>query len=524
MTEVTENTLPDTTTDLAKAGSEFLLAMDERFADPKYVAAMDATSVNLAHEAATAATGWGFASVAAPAQDMARTAGHEGYAEAFHDSAPAIIEGTVSTTTASASPQVDLIPLVALHLDGGTQSRVAIDEAVIAEYADILRAGQALPPVVAFFDGAEFWLVDGFHRYHAHALVDAFEIPGYIHIGTRRDAVLYSVGANAGHGLRRTNEDKRKAVKTLLADPEWVQWSDREIARQCAVHHETVASIRKAYLAESPDTTDSTAATRTVTRNGTTYEQKIKAKPAAPRMVADEDVEPKPEVATPRLPPEQGAVAGANVDALVAENQELREQLGELAEQLQDALAEAETMRKVIEANEPLAESVKSLGQAQELNRVLETRLQGLVNEKDEILRRYNGARHELDRLKQAHANLEALTTENTTLREKQAAALDEVASLKAELADALDSVEQFENLQDSAARLLADNEMMARVFEANDHVKAALAEVARYRAVTEESKRELAARANEYNERARLVSYWKKRAEKSEKQLAKTD
>lgn len=52
---------------------------------------------------------------------------------------------------------------------------------------------------------------------------------------TRRDVVLYSVGANDTHGLRRTNEDKRRAVKTMLDDAEWVTWSDNAIAKASAV-------------------------------------------------------------------------------------------------------------------------------------------------------------------------------------------------------------------------------------------------------------------------------------------------
>jgi hypothetical protein len=51
----------------------------------------------------------------------------------------------------------------------------------------------------------------------------------------RRDALLFSVGANAIHGHRRTNEDKRRAVDVLLNDPEWRVWNDSEIARRCGV-------------------------------------------------------------------------------------------------------------------------------------------------------------------------------------------------------------------------------------------------------------------------------------------------
>jgi hypothetical protein len=50
--------------------------------------------------------------------------------------------------------------------------------------------------------------------------------------GGQREAILHSVGANAKHGWRRSNEDKRKTVLTLLNDPEWAQWSDREIGRR----------------------------------------------------------------------------------------------------------------------------------------------------------------------------------------------------------------------------------------------------------------------------------------------------
>lgn len=39
-----------------------------------------------------------------------------------------------------------------------------------------------------------------------------------------REAILFIVGANASHGLRRTNADKRRTVERLLADEEWRGW------------------------------------------------------------------------------------------------------------------------------------------------------------------------------------------------------------------------------------------------------------------------------------------------------------
>jgi hypothetical protein len=62
--------------------------------------------------------------------------------------------------------------------------------------------------------------------------------------GTRRDAVLHSVGANATHGYPRSNADKVNAVMTLLRDPKWSQWSNVEIADRCNVSDEMVRQRR----------------------------------------------------------------------------------------------------------------------------------------------------------------------------------------------------------------------------------------------------------------------------------------
>lgn len=44
---------------------------------------------------------------------------------------------------------------------------------------------------------------------------------------------------------------KRRAVLTLLNDEEWREWSDREIARRCAVHHVFVGDMRKAVTGDN---------------------------------------------------------------------------------------------------------------------------------------------------------------------------------------------------------------------------------------------------------------------------------
>jgi len=131
-----------------------------------------------------------------------------------------------------------------IRTDGGTQPRAELDPDTVAEYVEAMKGGAEFPAVVVFSDGETYWLVDGFHRVDAAKATGRETIPADVREGTRRDAVLYSVGANATHGLRRTNADKWRAVVTLLGDEEWRQWSDNEIARRCAVSQPYVSKLR----------------------------------------------------------------------------------------------------------------------------------------------------------------------------------------------------------------------------------------------------------------------------------------
>ena len=190
-----------------------------------------------------------------------------------------------------------MIEISRIKTDGGTQPRVSLNQETVAEYRDAYKSGVRLPPVMLFFDGADYWLADGFHRFFAARDAGLTEIYEDIQPGTQRDAILYSLSANSKHGLRRTNADKRKAVQTLLDDAEWSKWSDREIAKRCAVGYDLVADIRKSHLPETIDRPQSD--TRTVQRNGTTYEQKTanigKQKPSEPEPAPAPEEPQEPE-------------------------------------------------------------------------------------------------------------------------------------------------------------------------------------------------------------------------------------
>lgn len=257
---------------------------------------------------------------------------------------------------------MNTINIADIRVNGGTQSRATLDRAVVSDYAEAVRDGAAFPPIVVFFDGSSYWLADGFHRYEAYSAAQVYDVPADVRQGTQRDAILFSVGANASHGLRRTNDDKRRAVLTLLNDPEWAAWSDREIARQCGVGNKFVGDVRKTICVPNTD-----GAERSVTRNGTTYQQntanigassKADQAPSEAETPAPGPVElPGPAETSSASNVDQEALAstrsrpartGLTIEALEEDNAALRDDVEALKAKLEKSEAEGKRMKALL--------------------------------------------------------------------------------------------------------------------------------------------------------------------------------
>ena len=132
-----------------------------------------------------------------------------------------------------------------ISINDNVQQRVQLDEKVIFEYTELIEDGGQFPPLTVFDDGEKLILADGRHRYEAYKLAGKDVVAAEILSGKERDAILHAVGANAKHGLRRTNADKRYAAETMLKDEEWGTWSDGEIARKVRVSQAFVSKIRR---------------------------------------------------------------------------------------------------------------------------------------------------------------------------------------------------------------------------------------------------------------------------------------
>ena len=143
------------------------------------------------------------------------------------------------------------IPLDQIIVDKRLQARASMSKATVHDYTHKLREGVKFPPIILFQVGADYYLVDGFHRVKSAQRANLTTIPAIVHHGTLRDAILFSLSVNTDHGLSRTNADKRKVVLTLLNDPQWSKLSLRELSAIAQVSHAYIGKVKK-QLAQPP--------------------------------------------------------------------------------------------------------------------------------------------------------------------------------------------------------------------------------------------------------------------------------
>ena len=132
-----------------------------------------------------------------------------------------------------------------ISVDPNLQSRVAINQNVVNDYAEAIQSTDTLPPLTVFHNGICYFLADGFHRLQAHKKLGRDRVSVEVMDGGRRDALVFALSANAEHGLRRSHADKRRAAQMALEDPELGQCSNREIAKLCKVSHSFVNATRE---------------------------------------------------------------------------------------------------------------------------------------------------------------------------------------------------------------------------------------------------------------------------------------
>jgi uncharacterized ParB-like nuclease family protein len=138
--------------------------------------------------------------------------------------------------------QTKEIALEHINIYGGTQTRVQTTDEAIESYAEAMVAGTVFPPIDVYFDGATYWLADGFHRFLATKQNKQSTILASVQPGGRSEALRHALGANATNGVYRTNADKRNAAEIALE--EWPDQANPVLAEICRVSVDLVRRCR----------------------------------------------------------------------------------------------------------------------------------------------------------------------------------------------------------------------------------------------------------------------------------------
>jgi hypothetical protein len=194
------------------------------------------------------------------------------------------------------------LELAVIRIDGGTQARVALDQAVVIEYSENMKEGDKFPPMIVFHDGSHYWLADGFHRYFARKANGELDAEFDVKEGTQRDALLYSFGANGVRGLKLTAEDIRAIITRMLQDEEWKGWSDTQIAKHVGTSKMTVGRVR--HSLEQKGKIEPKKSIKYVDKHGNESKMKVKKEKPKTEKTEDKKKESPKNESKPALEPE----------------------------------------------------------------------------------------------------------------------------------------------------------------------------------------------------------------------------
>lgn len=150
--------------------------------------------------------------------------------------------------TAGSTPAVEVeVKIADLIIDPKLQMRAKPhDGQYIMDLLGVIQAGTLTEPIVVFRDptNGSYLVADGHARVDATRSSGCATIRARVHEGGFREAFEFALGANAKHGVRRTNADLRHAVLTALADSEIGTWSNVQIAQVCLCSDTFVGIVR----------------------------------------------------------------------------------------------------------------------------------------------------------------------------------------------------------------------------------------------------------------------------------------
>jgi len=263
-----------------------------------------------------------------------------------------------------------------IRIDGGTQNRKVIDQSRVYNMVEMMKEGDEFTPIDTNFDGVTYWLVDGFHRYHAYKLLGIKEVTIRYVPGTQAEAVIRSYGVNANHGLPRSFEEKQEIVQKALANPDLAGASVYEIAKICRMSQPFVAGVKDPSKKQKQKQDKE----KSIIKKAEELKSEIENQKIT-NQISSENT-------TGRESPNLDSGATPDEDELKA---------NELAMQ-----ADQEAMYKLLESDDALATAHEEIKRLNLRVAQLETRLSSLMTEKNEAIKDAKRAQAQLDKIRKA--------------------------------------------------------------------------------------------------------------------------
>ncbi|MDB5409357.1 MAG: hypothetical protein JWL84_4269, partial [Rhodospirillales bacterium] len=111
---------------------------------------------------------------------------------------------------------VQTVEIASLHIHPDFQIRARLDGPTVARYANVIKAGNTMPPLkVALVDGAAV-LVDGFHRVAAMQQVGQTTAPAEVVVADRQAALWLAAQANLANSLPLSAGDFRRVFQAFV--------------------------------------------------------------------------------------------------------------------------------------------------------------------------------------------------------------------------------------------------------------------------------------------------------------------
>ena len=141
-------------------------------------------------------------------------------------------------------------------LDERCQSRAVLNQEAVQEYSDIYKEGEVdLPALDVVRIDSKHVLIDGFHRLAGARQAGLSFIR--VRVVEKCDfgkALWLASAVNQGHGVRRTNADKRQAVTLALQSDIGQEQTVRDVALHVGVHHSFIAKVKNELSTEDKPT------------------------------------------------------------------------------------------------------------------------------------------------------------------------------------------------------------------------------------------------------------------------------